>query len=195
MEKKVKLNYEKEVRWVQRLSNYQDALLRLEKNIKVFEKILSNLTEKERDLFEIYQNFEDHELSHSQKQEIESIEYKLDSLESAKMSIITSSNISWELGWKVMKDYIEYCGHKIRKKRKKEGRNGEVSIRTIETFESELKLIEPTQMDLWKKMINNRNEASHEYIISVDNIVDDIVNRYLDMFLNFQKLMISLKKK
>lgn len=98
-----------------------------------------------------------------------------------KQGTIQAFEFTHELAWNVLKDYFEYQGN--------------VSITgsrdaTREAFQKNLIL----KGDIWMEMLKSRNLTSHTYNKNVaDDIVRKITKQYVQLFVEFEKKMDSLK--
>ncbi len=94
-----------------------------------------------------------------------------------KQGLIKAFEITQELSWNLMKDYLEYQGNfSIRGSRD--------AIREAFRFG----IIQNGK--LWLKMIETRNLTAHTYNQDTANrVVLQIVNVYIEEFINFEKIM------
>ena len=148
---------EKDIRWIQRFSNYNKALAGLTKSITfVDENTLENdTTEIELDVEEVLADI-------------------------VKQGLIQSFEFTHELAWNVIKEFFEYQGHT------------EISGSRDATREAFNKgLIDDGES--WMGMIKSRNKSSHTYNEEIaKELVDQIVNVYRKLFLDFQNKMKSI---
>ena len=97
-----------------------------------------------------------------------------------RLSVIKSFEISFELAWNVMKDYLSYKGIT-------EIVGSRDSIR--HAFNQGLIL----NGQVWMEMIEARNKTSHTYNEeTADELAEKIIKNYSDEFLTFEKKMNSL---
>jgi len=132
-----------DIRWIQRLSNYSNALSQFKAAVDLFNS--SPLSDLE------------------------------------KQGIIKSFEYTHELAWNCMKDYFEYQGNtNIRGSRDA----------TREAFK--VSLIKDGE--IWMEMIQTRNLTTHAYDKSMaEQVIGDITGRYAPLFLEFEKIMLSIK--
>lgn len=134
-----------DIRWHQRLSNYQKALTQLNNGIKTFS------------------------------------ERKLNDLE--RQGLIQSFEFTHELAWNVMKDFFYYQG------------NFEIRGSRDATREA-MKFGLIGNGERWMDMIISRNKTTHTYNEeTAKKIVEAISDRYVELFNDFNKKMISIKTK
>ncbi len=100
-----------------------------------------------------------------------------------KQGLIQAFEFTHELAWNVMKDYFAYQG------------NYEIHGSRDASREAFNKgLIE--NGDVWMEMIISRNKTSHTYNEEVaEEIVANILNKYISAFVEFENKMNSLKEK
>ncbi len=133
---------QEDIRWKQRLSNYEKALGQLE---------------------EIYQLAQLRPLSNIEMQ-----------------AMVKAFEFNYELGWNVMKDYLQYQGDVLIT-------GSRDAIR--EAFKAGL--IEDGEG--WMDMLSNRNKTAHTYNEDVaKDVVTRIVRRYHALFLAFRDRMAFL---
>lgn len=100
-----------------------------------------------------------------------------------KQGLIKAFEFTHELSWNVFKDYFEY--------------QGQTSITgsrdaTREAFNKGL----IQDGNSWMAMISSRNQTAHSYNKKTANeIIDEILNIYFKLFLEFSKKMSELSKK
>jgi nucleotidyltransferase substrate binding protein (TIGR01987 family) len=97
-----------------------------------------------------------------------------------KEGIIQRFEYTWELAWKVLKDYLEYKGVVL----------GTITTASVAQEAFAAKLIE--QGDLWMQALDARNKMSYTYNIKIfEKIIVNIENHYLqileDMYLKLLK--------
>ncbi len=92
---------------------------------------------------------------------------------------IKNFELTWELSWKVMKDYAEYQGfHDIRGSRDALRKAFSMGLITDER---------------WMQSIEARNTTSHDYDEEILNTVfDSIKSTYYPLFKDFEKKMLSI---
>lgn len=132
-----------DIRWHQRLKNYNKALTQLNEAVAIAgDRALSKLE---------------------------------------KQGLIQSFEFTHELAWKVMKDYFYYQGNSSIA-------GSRDAVR--EAFQANL----INQGEVWMDMIVSRNKTSHTYDETTANeIVENILNKYISLFNNFSKKMIDLR--
>jgi len=135
----------KDIRWHQRLSNFEKALAQLNKAAALNE------------------------------------ERKLSELE--MQGLIQSFEFTHELAWNLMKDYFYYQGNS-------EIRGSRDATRQAFKFE----LIK--NGEIWMDMILSRNKTTHTYDEeTAKEIVENILNKYVQNFNDFKSKMLSIKEK
>lgn len=96
------------------------------------------------------------------------------------MALIQAFEISFELGWKTIKDYLEYNGIKTDTPR--------------ETIKEAFSMNLITDGQTWINMMESRNKTSHTYKEFVaKEIAEEILNQYA-LLLNQLKLTLEGKK-
>ena len=136
------MNHE-DIRWLQRLSNYNRALYQLESAIQLVKKrTLSDLE---------------------------------------KQGVIQTFEFTHELAWNVMKDYFVY-----------QGQNLITGSRDAIRIAFNNGLIDDGEA--WMNTIKSRNKTSHTYNEeTADEITEEIIHSYFNLFKKFQAKMESLK--
>ena len=165
---------EKDLRWQQRLENFEKALAGIKRDVRISEKYL--LSEAEKEYYKSYSNIKD--FAH---EEIETIKDKKETLASIHTGLIKSFEITWELAWNVMKDYFKNQGiYSIRGPRD--------AIK--EAFNKGL--IEKN--DSWSQSVRDRHKTTHIYEEEmIEEIIEEIKTKYICMFEQFARKMNSLK--
>lgn len=132
-----------DIRWLQRFSNFQAALLQLKDAVNIFNKRELSLLEKQ--------------------------------------GLIQAFEFTHELAWNVLKDYFEYQGNfNIKGSR--------------DAIKEGFKYNLVNNGNLWMQMIETRNLTSHIYDKNIaEEIVEAIVKKYLNEFINFEEIMIKIK--
>ena len=92
------------------------------------------------------------------------------------MALIQAFEISFELGWKTMKDYLEFDGIKVTTPRE--------VIKSA--FSNEI----ITDGQSWIDMMNARNKTSHTYQEPLaQQLANDIINNYTPLFTELEKFL------
>lgn len=145
-----------DIRWHQRFSNFRKALKRLLDNIAYIQ------SEAEKDEDQIH--------------ELVSVMPDI-----AKQGLIQSFEFTYELAWKVMKDFAEYQGiSEI---------NG---ARDAVLYMAQTGLL--TDAHIWMEMMKSRNKSSHTYNEDTANeIVTLILSEYKDELADFDIKMETLR--
>ena len=161
---------EQDIRWIQRLSNYNKAVQKITEAFKVVNrKPKKNYgDEYDEDVMPIDNSDDDDD-------DIDDID------ELIKEGIIQRFEYTHELAWNVMKDYAEYQGNfEIRGSRDA----------TKEAFK--MKLI--SNGNEWMDMIISRNKTTHTYNEDTANeIFLKIINDYYPLFVDFKNIMEALR--
>ncbi len=96
-----------------------------------------------------------------------------------KQGIIQAFEFTHELGWNVLKDYIEYTG-------------GQTLIGSKDTTREAFQKQLITDGNAWMEMIKNRNLSSHTYNEDTSKmIVNNIVQIYIPCFIQLSEKMKS----
>lgn len=133
---------EKDIRWIQRLSNFFKAVKLLE--------------------------------------EVESLDLKqLSQLE--KEGIIKRFEYTLELGWKTLKDKMEFDGLIL----------DQISPKVVIKVAFQAKYID--QIDIWLEMINDRNLLSHSYDLETfESVIPDIKKIYVPLLKDLCKKLTEM---
>ena len=133
---------EKDIRWIQRLSNFFKAVKLLE--------------------------------------EVESLDLKqLSQLE--KEGIIKRFEYTLELGWKTLKDKMEFDGLIL----------DQISPKVVIKVAFQAKFID--QIDIWLEMINDRNLLSHSYDLETfESVIPDIKKIYAPLLKDLCKKLTEM---
>jgi nucleotidyltransferase substrate binding protein (TIGR01987 family) len=98
-----------------------------------------------------------------------------------KLSLVKAFELTFELAWNVMKDFLFM-----------KGINGIIGSKDAIRQAFKVELI--TEGQTWMDMVDSRNEAAHSYDEKVaDKIVKDISERYYNEFIVFSQKMETLK--
>ena len=119
----------------------------------------------------------------SQLENAVNLAYQRDLSELEKQGLIQAFEFTFELAWKVMKDYFYF-----------QGNNSIHGSRDAikEAFNNDL----IKNGHLWMDMIVSRNKTSHTYDENTTSeIVDNIINKYYSAFVDFKNKMLELKDK
>lgn len=161
---------EQDIRWIQRLSNYNKAVQKITEALKVVNrKPKKNYgDEYDEDGSPIDNSDDDDDI-------IDDID------ELIKEGIIQRFEYTHELAWNVMKDYAEYQG------------NSEIRGSRDATKEAfKMKLI--SNGSEWMDMIVSRNKTTHTYNEDTANeIFLKVINDYYPLFVDFKNIMKGLK--
>lgn len=99
-----------------------------------------------------------------------------------EQGLIQCFEYNYELGWKLLKDYLEY-----------EGSQNVTGARTAITEAFKVNLIEDGEG--WMEMLLDRNKTSHTYNQkTTDEITNHIYNKFYPLFLKLREKFDSLKK-
>ena len=97
-----------------------------------------------------------------------------------QMAIIQSFEITWELGWKLMSDYLQDGGLALER----------IMPITVIRAAEEAKLI--SDGEIWLRATKARNLTSHTYDKRIaDKIIAEIRQEYFSVFENLYDLLIS----
>lgn len=145
-----------DIRWQQRFNNYRKALQRLLDNIAYIQ------SKQETD-----------------EEEIDILILSMPDIE--KQGLIQSFEFTYELAWKVMKDYAEFQG------------NTEVNgPRDAVLFAAQTGMLNDGH--IWMEMMKSRNKSSHTYNEDTANeIVKLILTEYKDELIGFETKMETIR--
>jgi len=88
-----------------------------------------------------------------------------------KEGIIQRFEYTWELAWKVLKDYLDSQGVILEK----------ITPASVIKASFEAKIIQDG--DIWMKVLDARNKMSHTYNLKTfEEVIDDIRKHYLKLF-------------
>lgn len=101
-----------------------------------------------------------------------------------KEGIVQRFEYTWELAWKLLKDYLEHSGITL----------GTITPTTVIKAAFASKIIE--NGDIWMRALDARNKMSHTYDLRVfEQIISDIDRSYLkildDMYMKMFELVVS----
>lgn len=100
-----------------------------------------------------------------------------------KQGLIQAFEYTHELAWNVMKDFLEYQGNQNVKGSRDAIREA-FKVAIIEDGET------------WMETIQTRNATSHGYDKEMaEEVVNTIINNYMEIFSNFQREMLCLLDK
>jgi len=98
-----------------------------------------------------------------------------------KQGLIQAFEFTYELSWKVLKDFLEYKGSKDKIYGSRDAITGAISVGLIETPHS------------WMHMIKSRNLTSHIYDEElIEDILEEICSEYVERFLELESSMEKL---
>ena len=99
-----------------------------------------------------------------------------------QQGLIKAFEFTQELGWKVMKDYLEH-----------QGLNSIIGSRDAIRLACQNSLI--TDGELWMATIASRNLSSHTYDeSSMEELMEKIIEHYLAIFIEFRERMRTLQQ-
>ena len=85
--------------------------------------------------------------------------------------IIQRFEYTWELAWKVLKDYLENDGVVLEK----------ITPKTVIVYAIEAKII--TGHEVWMSALDDRNKMSHQYNKKIfSEVIENIQRQYLTLF-------------